>query len=51
MKREFTTHMEAINWLSDHSRNEAHFEIMREELKYNYIASGHYFVDASIMSS
>lgn len=47
MRREFNNHMEAMNWLSDHSRNEAHFEIMREELKYNFVDSGEYFVDTS----
>ena len=44
MKKYFKSQMEAIQWISDNAQNEAHFEILREELIFNHIYTGEYFV-------
>ena len=48
MKHEFQTQIEAVEWIADVAKDEAHFEILREDLLFNHIYSGLYFV---IMSS
>jgi hypothetical protein len=45
MKKEFESHLEAIDWIADHAETESHFEILREELIFNHIYDGEYFVD------
>ena len=44
MKKYFKSRMEAINWIADHSDNEGQFEVLREQLNYNYIYTSIYFV-------
>ena len=36
--------MEAIDWIADKSENEGQFEVMREQMNYNYIYTRKYFV-------
>lgn len=45
MKKEFESHLEAIAWIADQAETESHFEILREELIYNHIYTGEYFLD------
>ena len=45
MTKVFTSRLEAINWLADYAENEAQFEVLREELQFNYIYSGIFYVD------
>ncbi len=49
MRREFNNHMEAINWIADNAETESHFEILREELTFNHIYTGEYFINSMIM--
>ena len=44
MEIKFTTRMEAIDWIAEHAESEAHFEVLREQLNYNYIYYGTYFL-------
>ena len=44
MRREFNNHMEAITWIAENAKSEAHFEIMREELTFNHIYTAEYFI-------
>lgn len=44
MKQEFTTQIEAIDWIAENARDESHFEIMREELLFNQIYTGAFFI-------
>lgn len=44
MKRHFANRLEAIDWIAKHAENEGHFEVMREQLNYNFIYNGRFFV-------
>ncbi len=44
MRQEFNSQMEAITWIADYAKSEAHFEIMREELTFNHIYTGEFFI-------
>ena len=48
MKKQFENHLQAIDWIADkkHAETESHFEILREELIFNHIYTGEYFIDA-----
>ena len=46
MRKEFNNHMEAINWIADHAETESHFEILREEIIFNHIYTGEYFINS-----
>ncbi len=41
----FTSQLEGIDWIANKVHNEHQFEILREELLYNYIYNGFYFLD------
>lgn len=41
----FITQLQGINWIAEKAPNEQQFEILREELLFNYIYSGRYFLD------
>lgn len=41
----FTSQLEGIDWIANKVENEDQFEILREELLYNYIYSGKYYLD------
>jgi len=45
MKKTFETRLEAIDWIADNAEDEGKFEVMREQLNYNYIYTGTYFLD------
>ncbi len=47
MKKTFATRLEAIEWIASQARDEGQFEVWREQLNFNYIYSGTYFVDAN----
>jgi hypothetical protein len=44
-KFNFQTSLEAIDWIADYANDEGHFEVLREELNYNYIYTGQYFLE------
>ncbi len=46
MRREFNSHLEAINWIAENAETESHFEILREELTFNHIHTGEYFINS-----
>jgi hypothetical protein len=41
----FTSQLEGIDWIVTKVQNETQFEILREELLFNYIYTGRYFLD------
>lgn len=45
MKRSFKTRLEAIDWIAANTENERQFELLREQLNYNYIYFNVYFID------
>lgn len=45
MKKEFTSRLEAINWLADFAENEAQFEVLREQIQFNHIYTGRFFIE------
>ncbi len=49
MKKFFKTHLEAIEWISEYAQNEAHFEILREELTFNFIYTDQHFIHLALL--
>ena len=47
MKKEFTTRLEAIEWIAENAKNEAQFEVWREELLFNYIYTNEFFLSST----
>lgn len=45
MKIQFNSRLEAIEWIADHAENEGEFEVMREQLNFNYIYHDTFFLD------
>ena len=45
MKKSFQTRLAAIDWIATNATSEAHFEVLREQLNFNYIYYKVYFVD------
>lgn len=45
MKKVFKTRLEATDWIAARAENEGQFEVMREQLLFNYIYSGTYYID------
>lgn len=45
MKKSFANRLAAINWIADHAEHEGHFEVLREQLNFNYIYTKTYFID------
>ena len=45
MKRYFENRLEAIDWIAQHAEDEGQFEVMREELNFNFIYNRKYFID------
>lgn len=41
----FKDRIEAISWIVEHAENEGHFEILREQLLFNFIYTEVYFLD------
>lgn len=50
MKKEFKSHLGAIDWIAENAKDEAHFEILREELNYNFIYTKRYFINMSLVN-
>ena len=47
MKKRFQNRMQAIEWIANHVEDEGQFEVLREQLNYNFIYFGTYFLDLS----
>ena len=45
MKKQFQTQLGAIEWIAQFAKNEAQFEVLREQLMYNQLFTGEYFVE------
>ncbi len=44
MKKYFKTRLEAIDWIADNVEDEGQFEVLREQMNYNFIYTKTYFV-------
>ena len=40
----FNSNLEGVDWIANYARDEYQFEILREQLLFNYIYSNHYFL-------
>lgn len=45
MKKQFQSRLEAINWIANYAEDEGQFEVLREQLNFNYIYTGQYFIN------
>ena len=45
MKKQFQNRITAINWIADYVDNEGQFEVLREQLNFNFIYNGAYFLE------
>lgn len=45
MKKQFSSRLEAIDWIAEHAEDESQFEVLREQLNFNFIYTNQYFVD------
>ncbi len=45
MKKQFQNRLEAIDWIAAFVENEAQFEVLREELNFNFIYTGAFFLE------
>ena len=45
MKKKFQNRIEAIDWIANRAENEGQFEVWREELTFNHIYSGTFYLD------
>ena len=45
MKKEFENRLMAINWIANNAEDEGKIEVMREQLNFNFIYTGTYFLD------
>ncbi|MCB0589334.1 MAG: hypothetical protein KDD06_28870 [Phaeodactylibacter sp.] len=44
MKIRFNGRLEAIEWIANYAENEGQFEVLREQLNFNHIYEGFYFL-------
>ncbi len=44
-KMYFKTSLEAVDWIANYANDEGHFEVLREQLNFNYIYTGQYFLE------
>ena len=44
MKKYFKNRLEAIDWIANNVEDEGQFEVLREQMNYNFIYSKTYFV-------
>lgn len=42
---QFQNRLEAIDWIANYVNDEAQFELLREQLTFNYIYSGEYYLE------
>ena len=47
MRKVFKNRLEAIDWIAENTEDEGRFEVMREQLNFNYIYTGKYYVDTA----
>ena len=45
MKKTFKNRLEAVNWIADNVENEAQFEVLREQLTYNFIYDKEWYLE------
>lgn len=45
MKKTFQNRLEAIDWIANFVEDEGQFEVLREQLNYNFIYHNQYFID------
>ena len=45
MKKVFKSRLEAIDWIAANAEDEGHFEVLREQLVFNFIYTGRYFIE------
>ena len=45
MRKVFKNRLEAIDWIAENAEDEGQFEVLREQLNFNFIYTGKYFVD------
>ena len=45
MKKHFKTRLEAVDWIAAYAEDEAQFEILREQINFNFIYTQQYFVE------
>ncbi len=45
MKVRFENRLEAIDWIADYVDDEGQFEVLREQLNFNFIYTGKYFLE------
>ncbi len=45
MKIRFKNRLEAVEWIADYVENEGQFEVLREQLNFNYIYESTYFLN------
>ncbi|MEM9919261.1 MAG: hypothetical protein AAF990_14255 [Bacteroidota bacterium] len=50
-KKSFHSRLEAIDWIADNAENEGQFEVLREQLNFNYIYHNVYFLDLGEMDA
>ncbi len=44
MKKTFQKRLDAIDWIANYARNEGQFEVLREQLNFNYIYNHKFFL-------
>jgi hypothetical protein len=50
-KIHFKTSLEAVDWIADYAKDEGHFEVLREQLNFNFIYTGRYFLEMNEQES
>ncbi len=45
MKIKFASRLEAIEWIANHVEDEGQFEVLREQLNFNHIYHGRFFLN------
>lgn len=45
MKVQFPNRLKAIEWIADHAEDEGQFEVLREQLNFNHIYTGEFFLE------
>ena len=45
MKKQFKNRLAAIEWIANKAENEGQFEVMREQLMFNFIYSGQHYLE------
>ena len=44
-KIQFKSSLEAVDWIADFAKDEGHFEVLREQLNFNFIYTGEYYLE------